>query len=215
MHKGDFLLVEYVGRIKASNEIFDLTDGKLADREGIRQPGHRYGPQLIIMGSGMAVPGLEKQVTGMKPGEERRFELKPDEAFGRREPKLIKVLSFQRFIKQKVNPVPGAFVNIEGRNARIQAVSGGRVRVDFNSPLAGKEILYRVKLVKRLSGTLEKAKALLEHYGLDAEVSFKEGELSIKTKNKLNDSVKSLLNRELSRWLKDAKKITYVSPKKS
>jgi FKBP-type peptidyl-prolyl cis-trans isomerase 2 len=214
MKKGDFLRIEYVGRVASTGEIFDLTDGELARKEGIHNPGHKYGPVLVIVGSGMAVPGVEKQLLGMKPGEKREFDVSRDEGFGRREPRLIKVLSYQRFISQKINPVPGIFVNIDGRHARIQSVSGGRVRVDFNSPLAGKDLHYRVRLVRRLTAVRERAQALLEHYGLKAEVSFSEGTLTVKTGDKLPDQLKELLNRQLTRWIKEIKKISYGTPKK-
>ena len=214
MHKGDFLRIEYVGRIAGTDEIFDLTDQELAKKEGIHDLKQKYGPVLVIMGSGMTVPGVEKQLEKMKPGEEREFDVSQEEGFGRREPRLIKILSLQKFYSQKINPVPGTFVNIDGRHARVQSVSGGRVRVDFNNPLAGKDLHYKVRVVGHVKGTTEMAQAMVRHYGLKAVTVFKEGELVIKTEHKLPEQFKQLLNREISKWIKDVKKISYVNPGK-
>ncbi len=212
MQKGDFLKIEYVGRVKLTGEIFDLTDEALAKKEGIHNPRQSYGPVLVILGSGMAVPGVEKNLLQMKVGEEREFDVGQEEGFGRRDPRMIKILSYHRFISQKINPVPGAFVNIDGRHAKIQAVSGGRVRVDFNSPLAGKDLHYRLKLVKKITSPQEKAQALIDHYGIKATVTLKEGNLAIKTETKPHDTIKNFLNKEISARIKEVKKITYVSP---
>jgi len=212
MAKGDFLRIEYVGRVAATGEIFDLTDEELARKEGIHDPKQRYGPVLVIMGSGMTVPGVEKQLERMKPGEEREFDVPQEEAFGKREPRLIRILSLQKFYSQKINPVPGILVNIDGRNARVQSVSGGRVRVDFNSPLAGKNLHYRVKVVEHVRGAQKMASAMLSHYGIRAVTAFSEGELTIKTEKKVPEQVRQLLNRQITKWIPGVKKIIYGNP---
>ncbi len=213
MHKGDFLKIDYVGRIASTGEVFDLTDEALARKEGTYDPRQRYGPVLVIMGSGMTVPGVEKHLLQMKTGEKREFDVSQEEGFGRRDPRLIKIISYHRFVSQKINPVPGIFVNIDGRHARIQSVSGGRVRADFNSPLAGKDLHYKVRIVMKLTNPQEKAQAMLDHYGLKAGAVLKSSSLTIQTESKLPDQVKQLLNREITRWIKEVKKINYVSPK--
>jgi FKBP-type peptidyl-prolyl cis-trans isomerase 2 len=211
MQNGDFVRIEYVGRIAATREVFDLTDEDVAKKEGIHDPKARYGDVLVILGSGMAVPGVEKQLMEMKPGEEREFDVSQNDGFGKRNPVLIKIVSLQKFYSQKINPVPGIFVNIDGRHARIQSVSGGRVRVDFNSPLAGKDLHYRVRLVSRITTPGEMAQALVDHYGLKAKATYKEGVLSIGTKEKLPDQLKQLLNAQITKWIKQVKKINYVN----
>ena len=213
MQNGDFATIEYVGRVKLTGEVFDLTDENLAKKEGIHDPKQKYGPQLVIIGSGMTVPGVEKQLMKMKPGEEKEFDVPQTLGFGRREPRLIKVVSLQKFHAQKMNPVPGIYVNIDGRNARIQSVSGGRVRIDFNSPLAGKDLHYKVKFVSQIKGTQEKGQALLDHYGMKARVTFNEGILTVTTDAKLPDQVKQALNMQFTKWIKEAKRISYAVPK--
>lgn len=213
MQKGDFLRIDYIGRIALTGEIFDLTDEAKAKKEGIHNPRQSYGPILVIIGSGMAIPGVEKNLLEMKVGEEREFDVSRGEGFGKRDPRLIKIISYQKFISQKINPVPGAFVNIDGRHARIQSVSGGRVRVDFNNPLAGKDLHYKLKIVKKITSPQEKAQSIIDHYGLKVTATLKEKILTIKTEAKLHDAVKNFLNKQITQWIKEIKKINYVSPK--
>jgi FKBP-type peptidyl-prolyl cis-trans isomerase 2 len=214
MQKGDFLRIDYIGRVVLTGEIFDLTDEAVARKEGIHDPKQSYGPQLVILGSGMTVPGLEKQLMEMKPGEEREVDIPFTEAFGKRDPRLIKIVSLHRFISQKMNPVPGAYVNINGRNAKVQSVSGGRVRVDFNSPLAGKDLHYKVKITNHITDLQEKSQALLDHYDIGAKAAVKEKSLTVSTKEKLPDQVRQLINTQLKKWLPELKGITYVTPSK-
>jgi FKBP-type peptidyl-prolyl cis-trans isomerase 2 len=211
MQDGDFLKIEYVGRIASTGEIFDLTDEALARKEGIHAKGQKYGPVLVILGSRMAGPGVEKNLIEMKPGEEREFSVTQDDGFGRRDSRLVKIISLQRFTAQKISPVPGIFLNIDGRHAKVQSVSGGRVRVDFNSPLAGKDLKYKVRLVCMITGVTEKASAFLEHFGVEAKVRFEETALIIETEKKVPEAARTILTRELTRWIPEAKKITFVS----
>ena len=73
MKEGDFVHIDYVGRLSATGEIFDLTDAELAKKEGIYSEKTRYGPALVIMGAHMVIPGIEKQLLQMKVGEGREF----------------------------------------------------------------------------------------------------------------------------------------------
>ena len=62
---------------------------------------------------------------------------------GDRDPKLIETISMAEFKKGDVNPTPGLPINFKGRAGTVVTVGAGRVRVDFNSPLAGKRLKYR------------------------------------------------------------------------
>ncbi|MFN7106214.1 MAG: peptidylprolyl isomerase, partial [Pyrobaculum sp.] len=55
-------------------------------------------------------------------------------------------------------------VEYEGQRARVVSISGGRVVLDFNHPLAGKTFVVRGKVAKRLTSPEEKAAALLRPY---------------------------------------------------
>jgi len=214
MRKGDFVRIDFVGRVTATGEIFDLTIEEIAKREGIYNEKQKYGPALVIMGANMVVPGVERRLEQMQPGNEKEFTLKPEEAFGRRDTKLIKIVSRANFINQKINPVPGIFVTINGKQAKVQTVTGGRIRVDFNHPLAGKELDYRLKIVEHVKGTLEKAKAMIEYYGIKAETSFEGDKIHISTVKPLPEVVKKLVEDKMKEWIKEIKQISFFSKEK-
>ena len=54
--------------------------------------------------------------------------------------------------------------NFDGKAAKILTISGGRIMVDFNNPLAGKEVIYKLKIKRKIDDINEKIKALLNFF---------------------------------------------------
>ncbi len=200
MNAGDFIKIEYVGKVKDTGEIFDLTDEKLAKEKGMHNKDHKYGPVLAIVDSGALIKGVEQELKKMKVGEEKEFDIPYKDAFGPRDGKLVKIISINKFFEQKINPVPGAFVNIDGANCKIQTVSGGRVRVDFNHPLANKDLHYWLKIKERVDSDENKVKELLNSYGIDgtAKVEGKKAHLDLKIKA---DQLNKLIEGAIKKWM--------------
>ena len=144
MEKGDIVKVSYSGYV--DGKLFDTTDEELAKREGIYNPGIRYGPVTVIVGRGMLIPGLDGALLEMKVGEERELELPPEKAFGKRDPSKIRLIPLREFKKHNINPIVGMPVTINNQVGRIVSVNGGRVLVDFNHELAGKTVKYTLKV---------------------------------------------------------------------
>jgi len=210
MKKGDFVEIEYVGRIKLTGEIFDLTSEELAKKEGIYNPKHAYGPALVIIGSNMVIPGVMKELEKMKVGEERTFEVSPKDGFGFRNPKLIKIIPLSKFIENKVSPVPGEYFEIDGMQARVQSVSGGRVRVDFNNPLAGKELIYRVKILRKIEGNKNKVEKLLKYYRIGySKVGIQGDSLTVTSEKEINPIAKKVVTDMITKWVKGIKRVDF------
>jgi FKBP-type peptidyl-prolyl cis-trans isomerase 2 len=209
MKKGDFVEIDFVGRISGTGEIFDLTDEETAKKEGVYSPKHRYKPSLVIIGSGMAVPGVESKLEQMEPGHESEFELSPEEAFGGRDMKLVRIVSMSKFLKEKISPVPGMFVDIDGMQTKVLSVAGGRVRVDFNHPLAGKHLRYKLRLVREITDALEKAKALLSYYTVKCDTSLDGGTLAIETEKPMNEFLKNFLGDSLMKRIPEIKSVVF------
>lgn len=161
LEEGAFALVEYTLRVKDTGEVIDTTSEEEARKAGIYDPKDRYGPRLVIVGEGRLLPGLEKAIKEMSEGEEKEVEIPPEDAFGKRDPEKIKILPKNQFVKSGVVPEPGKIVEINNQLAVIRSVTGGRVVVDFNHPLAGKTILAKVKVVKVLKTPEEKIQQLI------------------------------------------------------
>ncbi|RLJ02416.1 MAG: peptidylprolyl isomerase [Candidatus Aenigmatarchaeota archaeon] len=165
MQEGDFIEIDYVGRIKDTGEIFDLTDEKLAKEKGIYNEKIKYKPAKIIVGEKFVIEGLDEILKEMKVGEERTVTIPPEKGFGNRDPKLVKVISESELRKQKIVPVPGMILDFGNMKARIQSVNSGRVRVDFNNPLAGRDLEYKIKINRKIEDKEEKAKIIAEFFG--------------------------------------------------
>jgi FKBP-type peptidyl-prolyl cis-trans isomerase SlpA len=115
-------------------------------------------PATVLMGAGQFAPGLEKVMMGMHSGEHKTFELAPEDAFGVRNPDLIQKISLQT-LHQNSNPeeeyVVGDMVEFDaphgGKYAgTLQSIDNTGAWFDFNHPLAGKEMVFEVKLISVL-----------------------------------------------------------------
>ncbi len=179
---GDVVYIEYVGHLE-TGEIFDLTDEALAKKEGIFNPKGRYGPVPIVIGEGFVIKGLDEALKEMSVGEEREIDIPPEKAFGKRDPKLVKLVTISWLKQRDIPPTPGLAIDFGNLKGRIQSVSGGRARIDFNNPLAGKTLHYKVKVVKKVERNENKIAAIAEFFtGEKPKVSIKKGEAEVETR---------------------------------
>ncbi|HIQ38610.1 MAG TPA: peptidylprolyl isomerase [Methanothermococcus okinawensis] len=160
MEKGVIVKVSYSGYV--DGKLFDTTNEELAKREGIYNPGIRYGPVTVIVGQGMLIPGLDEALLEMEVGEEKELELPPEKAFGKRDPSKIRLVPLREFKKHKINPVVGMPVTINNQVGRIVSINGGRVLVDFNHELAGKTVKYTLKVEEVVEKPEDIVKELLK-----------------------------------------------------
>ncbi len=163
--KGDFILVELVGRIKNSGKIIDVTDEEIARKEGVFEENEIYKPRLVIVGKGWVIKGVDDILEQLVVGVSKLVEIPANEAFGEKEAKNIKTYSIREIQKQQQKgqkPRPGSMVTLEGKRGIIRTIAQGRVRVDFNHPLAGEIITYEVKVIKKIMDENEKIMELIK-----------------------------------------------------
>lgn len=208
VNKGDIVLLELEGRDK-DNNIFDSTSGDAAKRLHGKE-----GPLLLSFGYDRIIPGLFEAVSRMGRGESREVQLPPDKAFGRRKKDLVKVMSLTEFRKFRVNPEPGLLIHVDTDKGRtygtVKSVGNGRVMVDFNHPLAGQHVSYKVKLVDVFSDAESKIGALCADSGIVEKWELKDGTLSLKFKDGLaqeQETKKALLLIMLRTRVEGLKKI--------
>ena len=182
--KGDFVLVDYTGRVKDTGEVFETTVEEVAKEAGIHSEGRRYGPRLVIVGEGWVLKGLDEGLEGLKVGEKTVIEVPPEKGFGPRNPDDVKTIPYRVLRSRGIVPRIGMKVEVDGREAVVRAVGAGRVRVDFNPPLAGRTLVYEVVVREKVEGDVEKIKALIHRrIPVDPEafeVSVEDGEAVIK-----------------------------------
>ncbi|MCD6487691.1 MAG: FKBP-type peptidyl-prolyl cis-trans isomerase [Desulfurococcales archaeon] len=164
LEKGDFVLIEYTVRVKETGNIIDTTIGELAKREGIYESSRLYGPMLVVINRGWILKSLEEALKEMDVGEEKEIELPPEKAYGPRDPYKVKVFSIREFRRRGINVRVGDVIDFGGATGIVKSITGGRVTVDFNHPLAGKTLVYKVRIVKKLENILEKTKALVSRH---------------------------------------------------
>ena len=144
----DFVEIDYIGKIKETNEVFDLTDLEQARQKNMYNPKATYGPRTIQIGKKQIIKGIDEFLADKETGKTYTLEIKPEDAFGKKDAKWIKIITKDFLIEQGINPTLGLQISTGGRLGTIRSVSGGRVTVDFNHPLAGKNLVYEITINK-------------------------------------------------------------------
>ena len=163
IQKNDFIEIEFTGRDVSNNQIFDTTDSKEAEGIGFQDP-EQVKPLVISVGNQMILQGLDDDLEGKELNKEYKLHLEPEKAFGKRNPQLIKTYSINNFKKNNIDPYPGMALQLDNQVVKVISVSGGRVTVDFNNPLAGKEIDYTFKITKKITDDSEKINSLQDYF---------------------------------------------------
>jgi len=109
------------------------------------------GPITFLHGHGNIISGLEKEVEGMDLGEEKEIMVKADEAYGHYDPEME--------IEVPLNTFPADFEIELGRPMRLHdgeghvftgvavAITNDTVKLNLNHPLAGKDLLFKTKVM--------------------------------------------------------------------
>lgn len=107
-------------------------------------------PLKYIHGQKMMIPGLEKELTGMKVGGEKNVRVKPEDGYGKIDPQ-----AFQEVPKEKI-PANGLKVGAiltaktpDGGMVpmRVHEIKEKTVVMDMNHPMAGRTLDFNVKVV--------------------------------------------------------------------
>ena len=195
---GDFIEIDYTGKLKEENIIFDVTNEDTAKQNNLYHENHVYKPIIICLGKKDMVKGLDNFLVDKEQNKEYELEVQPEDAFGKKHQELIKLLPASAFTKQNIQPYPGLQVNLNNLTAIVKTVSGGRTLVDFNHPLAGKTLIYKVKINRIITDTKEKLSSILEQVTKDFSVEIKEKEAII-----TSDIKDKKLQKELEKEIKD------------
>ena len=182
VNKGDFIMVDMTGSSVETGEVFDTSSEETAQAEGLYEEGRTYGSRLVIVGDGYVLRGLDEKLPGTAFDEEVEIEISPQDAFGERNPDDLETVPYRVLRSKGINPYVGAELEIDGRSAIVRSVGAGRVQVDYNHPLAGRKIVYKLKVVEHITDEKDIMRALLGRRFLGIET--KEFKLK-KTKKKL------------------------------
>ncbi len=163
--EGDLVHLEYEGWIKnpsGQEELFDTTSEELAKEHELYDEKKTYGEIPTVVGKERLMKGLDEALLGIEVGKEGGVTIPPGKGMGERDPKLVELFPIREFHRQEIDPKPGMEVHIRNRHGFVTAVTAGRVRVDFNNPLAGKTLHYKFKVKKRVKGAKAKVLAVIQ-----------------------------------------------------
>jgi len=200
INKNDFIEIEFTGKT-SEGKIFDSNIKEDLKKEGIKLEAK---PFIFSIGQNMFLSGVENFLIGKNLGE-YKISLKAKDAFGIRDRSLIKTVPLNIFSEKQVNPVPGLSFNFDGRPGKILTVSGGRVIIDFNHPMAGKEVEYFVKVLRKVEDKNEQIDSFNDFlFRQKFPFEIKEEKLILKADKKLSgflslfkDKYKDLFNFDL------------------
>lgn len=123
-----------------------LDNGELVDTNFERDPA------TFTVGDGNLLPGFEKALFGMLEGEHKTLVIKPEDGFGQRNPNNIQEIARSQF-SPDLELSEGLMLSFA--DAQKTELPGVVVRfdedvvvVDFNHPLAGRDILFEVAILK-------------------------------------------------------------------
>jgi FKBP-type peptidyl-prolyl cis-trans isomerase 2 len=159
INKGDFIEILFTG-IDQNGEVFDsnMPDDLPKEARGIAKPF------IFPLGHGMFLESIDNFLIGKDVGKSYDLTLQPKDAFGERDKSKVKIIPLRVFLQHKVNPHPGMSLNLDGQLVKVISVSGGRVMTDFNNPLAGKVVHYKIKVNRIVTDKNEQAKSTLYYF---------------------------------------------------
>ncbi|WP_250464214.1 FKBP-type peptidyl-prolyl cis-trans isomerase [Microbulbifer litoralis] len=108
-------------------------------------------PATFSVGDGSLLPGFERALFGLQAGDEAEIEISPEAGFGQRNPQNIQTVRRDHF-SPDIELEPGLVVSFDNGGGElpgvIREIGDDEVTVDFNHPLAGQTLNFRVKIIE-------------------------------------------------------------------
>ena len=120
-----------------------LEDGDIIDSN------FETAPATFTVGDGNLLPGFESTLMGLVNGDEREFTIPPEDAFGQHNPQNVQRVDRSNFDQQELEI--GAMFSFQNGDGELPGViiefENDEILIDFNHPLAGKNIIFQVKIM--------------------------------------------------------------------
>lgn len=104
-------------------------------------------PLNYTQGEGQIIPGLEREMAGLAVGDEKAVRVAAKDGYGEADPEALREIPTDQ-IPEEARHV-GAMLSAQGHGGpiRVAEVRGATVVLDFNHPLAGKDLNFAVKVL--------------------------------------------------------------------
>lgn len=198
--KNDFVEIEYSGKVK-DGEVFDTNIDEEIKRLKLDL---KAKPLVLCIGQNMILPAIDEFLIGKEPGK-YTLELSAEKAFGERKREMIRTIPLSAFKNSQQPPYPGAVFAFDNMMGRVASVSSGRVIVDFNNPIAGKPVVYELRVLRIIIDKKEQVKALMVFiFGKELVFNIEDNKLILeadaglkKFAEMFKDKFKEILNLDL------------------
>ncbi len=135
VEKGKEVSIDYT--LTVEGEVIDSSQGK--------------SPLQYTQGEGQIIVGLEKELEGLKVGDEKTVVVPPEEAYGLSDPEAFQEVP-RSSLPSEIKPQVGMYVQAKGADGKvfpvkITEVKENMVVINFNHPLAGKTLKFDIKIV--------------------------------------------------------------------
>lgn len=204
LEKGDFIEIEMT--ISSDGKVFDTTDKELAKEHELQAAGNKK----VVFGNNMLLQKVEDKLKDAKENEEFSMHLSVEDAFGHKKKELFQTYPEKVFKEQNLRIVVGQMYNFDGNYGKVKSASRGRVLIDFNHPLAGKEVDIKCSLTRKITDIKDKVETtLLVLIGLSEEnckVEMKDSTITVyvpKQLAQMEQMLQGALNEQLGDEIKN------------
>ncbi len=159
--KGDIIEINLILKDNDTKEVLDTTIEKIGKENNLNAQAE-YKPIKAVFGTNELLPSVEDKIKDLEENKTKTFVLTKKEAFGDKNPNNTKIVPFNDFKQEKINPQPGMQVTIGNQTGKVISVSGGRVKVDFNPIFAGRNLEYTITVNKIYKEDKDKVPIIVE-----------------------------------------------------
>jgi len=134
--------------------VLQLDDGQEIDRSD------DLNPFEFLQGRGQIIPGLEKALVGMHVGDNKKVVIAPSDGYGEFDPENFDTVSRDAF-PPDLDLQEGEELQMRDTEsdrvfqATVSEIHDENVKLDFNHPLAGETLIFRVKIAGLRAATSE------------------------------------------------------------
>ena len=158
--KHDFIKIEYTGKL-VDGRVFDTTRKDVAEKNHLHSKDKTFGPVTICVGEHQVIPGFDEELIGKEISKEYSITVPMVKAFGKKDVKKVQLVPLATFKEHKLNPHPGLQVDFDGKIGTVMRVSGGRVMVNFNHPLSGRDLVYQFTITEKVKDQKDKISSFI------------------------------------------------------
>ncbi len=155
-------VVEYTGR--ADGEVFDTSRKEVAEENNLERE-EEFKPVPVLIGEDYVIEGFEETVKEMEVGQsEQNVEIPPQKGYGERDSDDVEVYPEKEFKQEGIQDISrGDEIMVGRRRGRVVSAQSGRVRIDFNHPLAGENLEYDIEVTDKIEDDEEKAEKIIDY----------------------------------------------------